>query len=71
MKQNNITFTSFDGNTLRRTKKVGNTANYGLSIEDFVDNEQIPSLINSLEIDWNGMVLGDKTINTTGELLSA
>lgn len=28
------------------------------------------ALINGLQIDWNGMVLGDKTINTTGELLS-
>lgn len=26
--------------------------------------------VNAVEIDWNGMVLGDKTINTTGELLS-
>lgn len=27
--------------------------------------------LNAVEIDWNGMVLGDKTINTTGELFSA
>lgn len=25
---------------------------------------------NAATINWNGMVLGDKTINTTGELLS-
>lgn len=30
----------------------------------------ITKIYNAVEIDWNGMVLGDKTINTTGELLS-
>ena len=27
-------------------------------------------IINAIDIDWNGAQLGDKEINTTGELLS-
>ncbi len=27
-------------------------------------------IINAVDIDWNGAQLGDKEINTTGELLS-
>ena len=30
----------------------------------------IKYLINAVEIDWNGAQLGDKTLNTTGEVLS-
>lgn len=40
----------------------------GLTGEEFVNNY---GAVQSLNINWNGMVLGDKTINTTGELLSA
>ena len=28
------------------------------------------ALVNGLQIDWNGAQLGDKTLNTTGEVLS-
>ena len=32
--------------------------------------EDIVPVVNAVEIDWNGAQLGDKEINTTGELLS-
>ena len=38
--------------------------NTDLELEDFVP------VVNAVEIDWNGAQLGDKEINTTGELLS-
>ena len=38
---------------------------------DYDDLEAgIEPVINAVEIDWNGAQLGDKEINTTGELLS-
>jgi len=66
-----IQFTA-DNNSLgiagKKTLKFGN-ANNG----DFADAaaDGVEKFVNAVEIDWNGMVLGDKTINTTGELLSA
>ena len=36
---------------------------------DFED-EIVGKVVNAVEIDWNGAQLGDKEINTTGELLS-
>ena len=38
---------------------------------DYTDLEAgVTPVINAIEIDWNGAQLGDKEINTTGELLS-
>ena len=34
------------------------------------DDEIVGKVVNAVEIDWNGAQLGDKEINTTGELLS-
>ena len=31
---------------------------------------KLPTIVNAVEIDWNGAQLGDKEIKTTGELLS-
>ena len=40
-------------------------------MNDYTDLEAgVNPLINAIEIDWNGAQLGDKEINTTGELLS-
>lgn len=36
--------------------------------EDLI--EENGGVINATQIDWNGAQLGDKEINTTGELLS-
>ena len=36
---------------------------------DFELDDIVP-VVNAVEIDWNGAQLGDKEINTTGELLS-
>ena len=71
-----IYFSSFDGNIVSVGKKVGNKENAGATINDFQDNEQIPSVINALEIDWNGANLGDistefPNIHSTGQLLKA
>lgn len=70
MKQSNVNFTKFDGKILPRVKKVGNIANNGAEITDFGDNESIASVINSLEIDWNGAIVSGQELNTTGEVLS-
>ncbi|MBR2016909.1 MAG: hypothetical protein IKA00_06390 [Prevotella sp.] len=70
-----ITFNSFDSNGNKYKNKLLNNQYSGASVDDLADiaNDNggvLPTTINALEIDWNGMVLGDKTINTTGELLS-
>ena len=56
---NNISFTTFDGNTLSRIKKVGNEQYLGATVNDLEDiasdnNGKLPTVINALEIDWNG-----------------
>lgn len=43
----------------------GNNGNFSDAATDGV----VP-FVNAVEIDWNGAQLGDKEINTTGELLS-
>ena len=39
---------------------------------DFSDaaTDGVVPFVNAVEIDWNGAQLGDKTLNTTGEVLS-
>ena len=46
----------------RYTKNNFKYAEQGLST--------ITKIYNAVEIDWNGAQLGDKTLNTTGEVLS-
>ena len=48
-------------------KPIGNTSNL---VADLEDGDIATKLVNAVEIDWNGAQLGDKEINTTGELLS-
>ena len=72
MKQNGIKFNSFTGNILGRSKTVGHNDNKGMTIDMFEDDEKIPSVINSLEIDWNGAILPSYSsigLNTTGQSL--
>lgn len=77
---NNITFTTFDGNIFPRIKKVGNNENIGATVDDLTEiasdnGGKLPTIINALEIDWNGAEVqlnGDtayRTITNTGELL--
>ena len=38
---------------------------------EYADEDGIFPIINAVEIDWNGAVVGEnKTLNTTGEVLS-
>ena len=70
----NIQFNSV--NVLPRTKSIGNENIVGASSEDLIDiaeeyEGKLPSTVNAVEIDWNGAVVGEnKTLNTTGEVLS-
>ena len=62
--QNNVTFTNLTiGKTLPNKYGNADTADYELTGE-------AAAFVNAVEIDWNGAELGDKEINTTGELLS-
>ena len=65
-----IQFTADNTSMLKdgqRTVKFGNVEN-----GDFSEASEYGVLpfVNAVEIDWNGAQLGDKEINTTGELLS-
>jgi len=56
---NNITFNSFDGDIFVRGKKVSNEQYLGATINDLADIASenggiLPTIINALEIDWNG-----------------
>ena len=71
----NIQFNSVDTILSGNSKKWGQAELANATDEDLVDiasdyGGKLPTIVNAVEIDWNGMVLGDKTINTTGELLS-
>ena len=79
---NNITFNSFDSNSYKKGKKVSNTKYSGATVDDLADiaadnGGKLPTIVNALEIDWNGAELGTindinlGTINTTGDLLNA
>ena len=62
--QNEISFGNVEKGT-GMTGKFGNSSNKFLS-----STANVQPFINAVEIDWNGAQLGDKEINTTGELLS-
>ena len=74
-----IIFNTFDGNSFPRTKKVGNNKNGGATVDDLANiaannGGSLPSIVNAVEIDWNGAKPGwgeDSTngITTTGELM--
>lgn len=77
---NNIEYTSFDGDIFTRGKKVSNEQYLGVSVDDLTsiadDNGgKLPTIINAVEIDWNGakpgIGEGENGITTTGELLSS
>ena len=64
--ENNITFNSFDGDIFTRGKKVSNEQYLGATVDDLADiasdnGGKLPTIVNALEIDWNGAELG--TIN--------
>ncbi len=60
---NNITF-----NNVKETVDFG-MGPVGIAGQTGVEPE-FGGVINAIDIDWNGAQLGDKEINTTGELLS-
>ena len=80
--ENNIKFNSFDSNVLSRIKKVGNSQYLGATVNDLAEiasdnGGKLPTIINAVDIDWNGAEITstafpsmDRTINTTGDLLS-
>ena len=63
MIQDNISF-----NNVKQTIDFG-MGPVGIAGQTGVDPE-FGGVINAIDIDWNGAQLGDKEINTTGELLS-
>ena len=73
-----IIFNTFDGNIFTRGKKVGNEQYDHATVDDLADiasdnGEKLPTIVNAVEIDWNGAKPGmneDSTngITTTGEL---
>lgn len=72
---NSITFSNVDNTTplvgvVNKYTIAGNLSNNVPNIVKYEAEKNKP-FINAIDIDWNGMVLGDKTINTIGELLSA
>ena len=47
---------------------------YGSTTEDlnvdYGEGGNLPTIVNAVEIDWNGAQVAGKTLNITGELLS-
>lgn len=79
---NNIQFNNIDVRISVNNKKLGNENLLGATDEDLIDiasdnGGKLPTIVNALEIDWNGAELGTindinlGTINTTGDLLNA
>lgn len=70
--QNGITFN--DLSRIGKGSRSGNIAHLDIfsesDLKDFIDAGEEYRNIQSILIDWNGAQLGDKEINTTGELLS-
>ena len=67
---NGITFSNVSKG-VGLSNKYGNSKNGDFTFENSnVYEDGIQPFINVVEIDWNGAQLGDKEINTTGELLS-
>ena len=64
---NNITF-----NDVKQVPYQWNGMNGRKENGDFeyAEEDGVQPFVNAVEIDWNGAQLGDKEINTTGELLS-
>ena len=64
---NNITF-----NDVKQVPYQWNGMNGRKENGDFeyAEEDGVKYFVNAVEIDWNGAQLGDKEINTTGELLS-
>ena len=75
-KNSNITFNSVPtSNFMQVGQLLSHPDLSGATDADLADiaadnGEKLPSKVNAVEIDWNGAQLGDKEINTTGELLS-
>ena len=73
---NNITFNSFDSTIIGVGKKVSNEQYLGATVNDLEDiasdnNGKLPTVINAVEIDWNGAQVEENvTLNSTGDLLS-
>ena len=67
--QNGILFNNLD-NAPKPVKKVtGKIFNTNNDYE-YVSEDGIQYSLDAITLDWNGAQLGDKEINTTGELLS-
>ena len=65
IKQNEITFSNFTFG-IDKPGKFGNT-----NETDYEFTGEFEPFVNAVEIDWNGAVVGEnKTLNTTGEVLS-
>ncbi len=63
---NGITFSTITvGSQLEDKYGNGNNGDF-----KFAAQKGVQPFVNAVEIDWNGAQLGDKEINTTGELLS-
>ena len=78
IKQDNINFNVNKDAIFASGGKYTHTSNIDGGVDGsvfdadyFAENpNDITKSINAVEIDWNGAQLGDKEINTTGELLS-
>lgn len=66
----NITFNDVKQVPLAWGGAMGRSANGDFS--DIIEyGDPVETIINAVEIDWNGVVVGEnKTLNTTGEVLS-
>ena len=77
-----INFNSVDTSLMGVGKKVGNDDNRGADTETLTEiaadnGGKLPTIVNAVEIDWNSAEITstafpsmDRTINTTGDLLS-
>lgn len=67
---NNIKFTKVKNPGTLIKSVLGRDGRISFNGENVTDIDQNKSLINAIDIDWNGAELGDQTINTTDDLLS-
>ena len=76
----NIQFNSVDTSLMGVSKKVGNTQNRNADanvLSEIAEENggKLPTIVNAVEIDWNGakpgIGEGENGITTTGELLSS
>ena len=76
---NNIVFNTFDGNSNVLGKKVSNEQYWGATVNDLADiasdnGGKLPTIVNAVEIDWNGAQLSlpeEFNLGTTIKLLLA